>query len=260
MLKTLYQLDGVVRMAKFFDAATISECNRIIDEMQAKFEQERARGVENPNVFFDQTKVKQIQYLHKLDPLFQTVVERLRPLAITLSGEKDLYVLNVQLFEKHPKISKPTRWHQDQAYFKVKPANAITFWISLDVIGPTNGPISYILGSHKHSNLLHDRYSKDTTFRVRSGVPGLSLCVHDPQKELGDTIKEVPFYTEPGDVLAHHCLTLHQADKNRSEHLRRRAIGVVFIPSCCEVDPILMAHHQKMLAEDLQIQALRARL
>ena len=46
-----------------------------------------------------------------------------------------------QLFEKHPDISKPTRSHQDNGYFKVTPAIALTFWISLDRIDEDNGAL-----------------------------------------------------------------------------------------------------------------------
>lgn len=79
---------------------------------------------ESDTVFYeDGLKIKQIQYLYNYHPFFNVILERLKPLAQKLSGEKDLTVLNMQLFEKHPTISKPTRSHQDNAYFKKTPAS-----------------------------------------------------------------------------------------------------------------------------------------
>ena len=45
-----------------------------------------------------------------------------------------------------------------------------------------------------------------------------------------------PQTLEPGDLIAHHGLTIHRADKNDSEHSSRRAIGFVYKGSSCSVN------------------------
>jgi len=93
-------------------------------------------------------KIKQIQYLHTRNTIFADLVEELRPLAEYLIGESNLEVLNMQLFEKHPGISKPTRAHQDNAYFKMYPTTPLTIWIALDDIDEENGCVYYAPYTH----------------------------------------------------------------------------------------------------------------
>lgn len=207
------------------------------------------------DTMFDESgtgKIKQIQELHKKSDAFARLVERLHPAAQELTGKKKLNVLNVQMFEKHPGISKPTRSHQDNAYFKLNPANAITFWVALDDIDEENGALWYAPKTHLTPTRKHVRYHEATTFRIRSGVPGLSVCLKEHPEET-----DVLMNVYAGDVLAHHCNTIHRAGKNNSVARRRRAIGVVFIPEECGPDERLHAYHDAQLAEDIELQKVK---
>jgi phytanoyl-CoA hydroxylase len=244
MDKDTYDQYGYVIYPRLFSRELIDEANRIIDELDLK----------PCDTVFDEDgtgKIKQIQYLHKYHEFFANMIETLRPYAVKLTGQKDLKVLNMQMFEKHPDISKPTRAHQDNAYFKVTPPLAITFWISLDHIDEENGALYYAPKTHLTPTRKHARYHKDTTFRIRSGVPGLSLCLHEHPEET-----DIPIITEPGDVLVHHCNTIHRAGKNTSSR-RRRAIGIVFIPEICTEDPRLVKYHNDRLREDIDLQKIK---
>lgn len=201
----------------------------------------------------DQTgKIKQIQYLHRKSALCAQLLESLKPIGIDLIGHDRFSVLNMQLFEKHPGISKPTRSHQDNAYFKLSPTTAITIWISLDTITEDNGCLYYAPKSHLRPTHKHSRYHSDTTFRMRSGVMGLSLCLHEHPEET-----DTPIETLPGDVLVHNCNTIHRAGKNSTENKRRRAIGIVFIPDECTLDPLLEKYHQDRLKGDIELQKIK---
>jgi phytanoyl-CoA hydroxylase len=197
--------------------------------------------------------IKQIQYLHQRDKVFGDILARDVPKIVRIIYGEDIpyTVLNMQLFRKLSKISKPTRSHQDNAYFKLKgPLQPITIWISLDEIDEENGCLYYLPGSHKHRTLFHDRYSPDTTFRVRSGVPGLSLCLPEYYEK-----PQVPVFTNPGDVCVHFANTIHRAGANTSDNYReRRAIGIVVIPQSCEEDEELMRWHKEMLSKDIELQ------
>src|SRR5688500_13619747 len=112
MQKQTYDKVGYVVYRNHINKDKIREMNDIIDHLD----------LEIGETVFDESgtgKIKQIQYLHKRHPLFANIIEELRPIAAELIGESNLNVLNMQLFEKHPKISKPTRAHQDNAYFKM---------------------------------------------------------------------------------------------------------------------------------------------
>lgn len=240
-----YEELGYMGIKSFISKDTIDEMNNIIDNLDLKLSE----------TVFDESKtgkIKQIQYLNTYNPLFQKVVDQLKNMAKKLVGDNQLEFLNMQLFEKHPKISKPTRAHQDNAYFKVAPANAITFWLALDDIDEENGCLYYAPKTHILPTSNHSRYHKSTTFRLRSGVPGLSLCLHEHPSEL-----DTPMIVEKGDLLAHHCNLIHRAGKNDSKNRRRRAIGVVFIPKACKMDERLNKHHTDMLKEDIELQKVK---
>lgn len=196
-------------------------------------------------------KIKQIQFLHKLDDTFNIVAEKLRKIAEKLTGSNNLKLLNMQLFEKHSHISKPTRAHQDNAYFKVSPSTALTFWIALDDMDEDNGCLYYSPYTHLLPTFNHSRYHNSTTFRVRSGVPGLSLCLHEHPSET-----DIPMICSAGDMYVHNCNLTHRAGKNNTNR-QRRAIGVVFIPESCKKDERLVKHSQNMLKEDIELQQIK---
>lgn len=241
-----YEELGYTEFRQFLSKERVEKINKIIDNLNL---------VPSDEVFDESStgKIKQIQYLYKYDEEFADLLQELRPIAQMLTGQADLDVLNMQLFEKHPDISKPTRAHQDNAYFKITPAIALTFWISLDTINQENGALYYAPKTHLTPTRKHQRYHKQTTFRMRSGVPGLSLCLHEHPEETDQIM-----ITGPGDILVHNCNLVHRADKNTSSHMRRRAIGVVFIPQICKPDQRLMKYFHDQLREDIQLQEIKA--
>ena len=244
--KEEYNSEGYTRFDGYFTPDYIDDINLIIDRLQ----EELAVG----DSVFDESKsgkIKQIQYLYKHDPLLHDMLDRVTEIAEKMLNIKktDMDVLNMQLFEKHPGISKPTRSHQDNAYFKVKPVTPITFWISLDEIDEENGCLYYAPKTHLTPTRKHQRYHKHTTFRIRSGIPGLSLCLHEHPEET-----DTAMITKPGDILVHNCNLVHRAGKNNSENRRRRAIAIEFIPKSCESDPLLMKYHNERLKEDIMLQ------
>lgn len=240
----VYNDQGYVALRKQISKEKIDKMNEIIDKLSTT--------LDPCEDVFDESgtgKIKQIQYLHKRDPIFAELIEELRPLAKNLTGSKNVKVLNMQLFEKHPQISKPTRAHQDNAYFQQIPATPLTMWIALDDIDEENGCLYYAPYTHLTPTRKHQRYHPHTTFRIRSGVPGLSLCLHEHPSET-----DTPIIVEKGDVLVHNCNTIHRAGKNNSVDRRRRAIGIVFIPESCKNDPRLVKYHKERLEKDIELQ------
>lgn len=242
-----YKTEGYCVFKDFFEIETIKILNNTLDLLLQTLEV-------GPDVFDESStgKIKQIQYLHKKDLVFQKLVDALEPMAKVLTGQDDLEVLNVQLFEKHPIISKPTRSHQDNAYFKVSPPLGLTFWVPLDNIDEENGALYYAPKTHLTPTRRHVRYHPHTTFRMRSGVPGLSLCLKEHPEELDQIM-----ISNVGDLLVHNCNLIHRAGKNNSSDRRRRAIGVVFIPKVCQVDQRLQKYHEKQLKEDIELQKVK---
>ncbi len=244
-LKDYYEF-GYCKVEKFLNSDALKKLNNEIDKLQ--------KELNISDEVFDEDKsgkIKQIQYLHKKSHIFKELLELTSDLASSIIGHNNYTILNMQLFEKHPKISKPTRAHQDNAYFKLDPATAITIWIALDDINEDNGCIYYMPKSHLTPTHKHSRYHNNTTFRIRSGVPGLSLCLHEHPEE-----KDIPMITNAGDILIHNCNTIHRAGKNNTI-FRRRAIGIVCIPNECVTDMILEKYHRDRLKEDIELQKIK---
>lgn len=241
-----YNQFGYTKFANFFTKEKLANYNTVIDRLQKELPISDEVFEENKT-----GKIKQIQYLYNKDDIFQEMLEELRPLGAKILGHDKFTILNMQLFEKHPYISKPTRSHQDNAYFQLTPTTPMTIWVALDDIDEENGCLYYAPTSHKRPTHKHSRYHKLTTFRIRSGVPGLSLCLHEHPEET-----DVPLPVNAGDVLMHNCNTIHRAGKNNSER-RRRAIGIVFIPDECKKDPRLVKYHTDRLTEDIELQKIK---
>lgn len=245
--KQEYLDNGYTAFDKYLSKYDVDGLNEVIDDLETRL----PIGEE----VFDENntgKIKQIQYLWKHGQIFQNLLEKMTDLGAKILGHNDFKVLNMQLFEKHPEISKPTRAHQDNAYFKLTPTTALTIWIALDDIDEENGCIYYAPKTHITPTHKHSRYHPHTTFRVRSGVPGLSLCLHEHPEET-----DIPVSVEKGDILVHNCNLIHRAGKNNSKSRRRRAIGVVIIPNECKIDPLLQKYHDDRLREDIELQKVK---
>ena len=121
----------------------------------------------------------------------------------------------LQWFGKPPRIGKITPPHQDGFYFKLEPSEALTCWIALDSIDEGNGCIRFLPGSHLRG------------YRplAMSNVLGFSRGVTDYDDV--DRAAEQAIIASPGDLIVHHCMTVHRADPNPSDRWRR-ALGMVY--------------------------------
>ena len=152
---------GFVKYPSFLTESYINELNTILDNLDVKVSE----------TVFDEDgtgKIKQIQYLYTRGELFRDLLSKVKEIGKELLQTKEFETLNMQLFEKHPHISKPTRSHQDNAYFKMEPASPITIWIALDDIDEENGCLYYAPKTHLTPTRKHKRYHPHTTFRTRS--------------------------------------------------------------------------------------------
>jgi phytanoyl-CoA hydroxylase len=147
---------------------------------------------------------------------------------------------NVQYFCKPPGIGRPTPPHQDGFYFMLSPCEAVTLWLALDVVGKDNGCVRYVRGSHLQGMRQH----------CRTSTLGFSQGVADYGRP-EDLANEMPAIAEPGDLLAHHALTIHRADANRSPARTRRALGLVYFSARAQQDAEAHQQYQQQLMEGL---------
>lgn len=184
--------------------------------------------------------LKQIQKLNETDEYFRNLMENgpFRKLAEELLAS-DVTCKNMQYFNKPPSIGLPTPPHQDGYYFKLDPCEAVTMWMALEPVDETTGCVRYIPGSHLRGMRPHGR----------TGTLGFSQGITDfPTAE--DVATEISFPALPGDLLAHHALTIHRASGNTSPTRSRRAIGLIYYSVNAQQDKAAWKRYKS----DLQIE------
>ncbi len=142
--------------------------------------------------------------------------------AAAVMGSEKAYLAVDALFVKEPNTPNHTPWHHDQPYLWLDGTQVCSFWIPLDRVTIDSGAVEWIPGSH--------RWGK--WFKPKGFEPGKYDDYPDIFEEIPDFEAErdkhriVHFDTEPGDVIAHHLLTLHHSPGNRTSDRRRRAVAV----------------------------------
>ena len=126
---------------------------------------------------------------------------------------------SIQFFNKVPgDKSLHTPAHQDNYYFKLAPPNCLTVWMALDEVDIGNGVLHYVPRSHREGLLPHSP----------SHVLGFSQSLIGWEGSPQQAREISPGRLSPGDVVIHHCNTIHRADANRSADRHRRSVALVF--------------------------------
>lgn len=231
---------GFVAIANFLSVEQVIEVEANID----RFIKSVLPHLPVDHVFFedksDATSLKQIQQMGEHDGYFHGLLHssKIRSLAESLLND-EVVPRNLQYFNKPPTISQPTPAHQDGYYFMLKPCEAVTFWLALDVTDEENGCVRYIPGSHRKSMRTHAR---TTTLGFSQGIT-----------DYGDInlAAEVAIHANPGDLLAHHAKTIHRADSNQSVSRQRRALGFIYYAERAKQDERTFKQYQEQLAKEM---------
>lgn len=135
----------------------------------------------------------------------------------------------VRFFHEHVLVKEPgaaerTPWHHDQPYYCLDGDQTVSMWIALDPV-PAEAGMRFIAGSHAWNRLFVPR-------RFIDHVPYADAddrfeLVPDFDAEL-DQHRVMSFDIEPGDVIAFHYRTLHDAPGNMLP-TRRRAVSLRWV-------------------------------
>ncbi|MER6581925.1 phytanoyl-CoA dioxygenase family protein [Nonomuraea sp. NPDC001023] len=140
---------------------------------------------------------------------------------------------------KPPYDGRPVLWHQDGAYWKLDPMEALTVWVAVDASTTENGCLRVIPGSHRAA--MHEPVP-------RSDIPNMlfSTCEEDLVQEWLDKAGEVAIELQPGDVSIHHPHLLHHSKQNTSA-MRRCGLDVGYMAATTRIsneglylDPLLV--------------------
>ncbi len=237
-LKKRFDEDGFVALPGFLSLDEVAELRREID----RYVTEVAPRIPASEVFYEvkgrPETLKQLQRMFEYDEWFNRFFfgERFVKLAELLMGGA-VTGRNLQWFNKPPGASLPTPPHQDGYYFMLEPNEAVTMWLALDEVDEENGCVRYVSGSHRRGLRGHQKTS----------TLGFSQGITDYRDE--DRKQEAVMIARPGDLLAHHALTIHRADANVSGRTRR-ALGFIYYSSAAREDSARKAAYQQAIAAE----------
>ncbi len=238
--REIFEQDGFVSVTGFITDSELFQIETAIE----RFIEERVSALPPEHVFYEDktnlTTLKQIQRLHEYDEFFKSFFnDKPRRLAEELLGES-VEGRNVQYFNKPPSLNQATPPHQDGFYFMLEPCHALTMWMALDMVDEDNGCVRYVRGSHKNGMRPHGR----------TQTLGFSQGITDFGKG-SDQLDEVACTARPGDLLAHHALTIHRAEANSSATRNRRALGFIFYAKCAHENVVAHKAYQSKLAAEM---------
>jgi ectoine hydroxylase-related dioxygenase (phytanoyl-CoA dioxygenase family) len=133
----------------------------------------------------------------------------------------------VRFFHEHVLVKEPgaterTPWHHDQPYYCIDGDQNVSLWVALDPV-PAGTGMRFVAGSHRWNRwFVPRRFANHESYSTASDrfemVPDIDAEIARGEHRV------VSFDVEPGDVVAFHYRTLHDAPGN---HLptRRRAVS-----------------------------------
>lgn len=238
--KPAFDRDGYVLIRGFLSPSEVAELNAYFE----KFIANRAAPLAGTHAFYEiKGKPETLKYLSHLsehDAYFEKLEksDRYLGLAAGLLGDVAL-PKGVEWFNKCARVGLATPPHQDGYYYMLTPNEAIHFWLALDTVDEGNGCIRYVKGSHRRPMRTHQR----------SQTLGFSQYINDYGP--ADDANSELMIMQPGDLLAHHSMTIHRADANTSNR-ERRAMGFVYYAKRAVFDEKRSAEYQKKLHAELQ--------
>jgi phytanoyl-CoA hydroxylase len=205
-----YEKDGFAIFRNVLDAELLGEANEHVEWLKRKYPELRPEHFHHPLMRDDAFWVR-----------FATDA-RLLDIAELFVGP------NVACFTAHY-ICKPAfdgqavLWHQDGAYWKIEPLEAVTIWVAIDTSSQENGCLWMVPGSHRMA--LRE-------IRVRDDVPNMlwSSIVDG----VFDRRTAVPVELRPGDVSVHSPYLIHGSEPNTSPH-RRCGLDLGFMPTTARI-------------------------
>ncbi|MCA1595842.1 MAG: phytanoyl-CoA dioxygenase family protein [Chloroflexi bacterium] len=160
--------------------------------------------------------VLQIIDMHTLDEAFRDILYKpeILDLAEGVLGTPNIQLYHDQALYKPALHGDEVPWHQDNGYWKLEPAGAVSLWIALDDADEENGCMRVVPGSHLAGLAGHQRAGQY-----------IAQLKADADESLA-----VPVPLPAGSGMFHHCLTLHSTKPNRTPR-QRRAWVMHYIPA-----------------------------
>jgi ectoine hydroxylase-related dioxygenase (phytanoyl-CoA dioxygenase family) len=156
----------------------------------------------------------------------------LADVAAALMQSRTARFFHEHVLVKEPGATERTPWHHDQPYYCVDGDQNVSMWIALDPV-PASSGLRFIAGSHRWGRWFVPRRFVDHVAYADPAVASTDdrarryELVPDLDAEL-DRHRLLSWDVEPGDVVAFHFRTLHDAPGNDLP-TRRRAVSLRWV-------------------------------
>ena len=160
---------------------------------------------------------KRICTFDEFPSIWKFINNRIVPKVREILGDDKAYLhlLETIVFNKPYETSNTLHWHQDVAYFPMKPNNQIAIWFPLEPVDREAGALNYAIGSHKEgikgSTDLHTRKPFEGEDR--------NLIPEDPAKE-GYEVRCMEMSNV--DMVCHNGYTWHYSGPNKKKRICKK--------------------------------------
>src|SRR5262249_29398821 len=131
----------------------------------------------------------------------------------------DILLVGASFFAKNAHDPRFVSWHQDSAYFGLKPNEEVTAWVAFTPSHTGNGCLRVMPRSHVGDNMRHEERMERNNMLAR-GQTILEI----------DESRAVDIVLEPGQFSLHHEKTAHSSKPNISDD-RRIGLAFFYIPA-----------------------------
>ena len=182
-------------------AGEFIEASRSVAESNEVYELDAGHGPDTP-------RLTRIKLPHKQHPYFWEILTKSRVTEVLndLLGP-DTTLLTSKLNTKAPGGGAAVEWHQDWAFYPHTNDDLLAFGIMLGDVGPENGPLMVIPGSHRGPLLSHH-------------ANGVFCGAIDPADPLFEKDRIVTLTGKAGAMTVHHARLLHGSAPNTSDRAR----------------------------------------
>lgn len=206
-----YREDGYVNLQGIFDAALlarlVSTTQRLYTEGRALASKTRHYDLE-PGHTFESPRIRRISSPTELDDVYiETAFESvLGDIAADLVGGPVKFYHSKINF-KLPHGGAEIGWHQDWPVFPHTNTNLVALSVPLNASRAGNGCLRTIPGTHRLGPRSH-------------WAEGKYMLNCNASMTAEDFRRAVDNEADPGDIIAHHGISVHGSSQNRSDELR----------------------------------------
>ncbi|MCY4093664.1 MAG: phytanoyl-CoA dioxygenase family protein [Gammaproteobacteria bacterium] len=223
-----YETDGYVVIQDVIDVATLNELRRVTDDLvgQARDTTEHTSTLDlDPSHTPEKPLVRRIKHPYFAHPFYQSIAAH-PPLMAVLSeliGDDIRLRTGGKVNLKLAGDGAAVEWHQDWAFYPHTNQDVLAVGMLLDDMGPDNGPLLVLPGSHKGP--IYNHHSQ-----------GLFCGAIDVKREGLDVSGARELHATAGSITVHHARLVHGSAVNRSTRARRI---LFYVYAACDAWPLM---------------------